>query len=296
MIVVTGATGATGSEVVRLLAAKGVRVRALVRDPSRMKRAGGPAVEVVTADLEKPLSLDPVFRGADKVYLVSSPAAEQAVLHGNAIDAAKRAGVKQVVRQSILGSNASSTNGLLRVHGEADDRLSRSGLSFTILRSNSFFQNTLLHAETIATSGAIYAPAKDGVASMIDMRDLAVAAAAVLTSDTHSGRIYDLTGPRAIGYAEIAESIGRAIGKPVRYEDVPTAAAREAMIGMGLGEWLVESLLDLYAGWATGRHADVTEFQTRITGKPPRPFEEFAKDYAAAFRPKPAGVEASGGG
>ncbi|MGE5175578.1 MAG: SDR family oxidoreductase [Hyphomicrobiales bacterium] len=295
MIVVTGATGKTGSEIVRLLSAKGVRVRALVRDPARMKRGAGPGVEVVTADLAKPLSLDPVFRGADKIYLVSSPEPEQAAFHGNAIDSAKRAGVKQVVRQSAIGASASSTNGLLRMHGEADDRLSRSGLSFTILRPNSFYQNTLAYAASVAESGVIRAAMKDAKASMVDCRDVAAAATAVLTSETHSGRIYDLTGPRAIGFDEVATILGKAIGKPVRYEDVPTEAAREAFIANGLSAWLADGLLDLYAAWLTGRYAEVTEFHERITGKPPRPYEDFAKDFATVFRGRAEQVEANSG-
>lgn len=292
MIVVTGATGATGGEVVRLLAAKGIRVRALARDPGRMKRPGGPGVEVVAGDLEKPLTLDPAFRGADKIYLVSSPAASQAALHANAIESAKRAGVKQVVRQSVIGSSAASANPLLRVHGEADDRLSRSGLSFTILRPNFFFQNTLAHAGAIASSGVIQAPAQDGRVSMIDCRDVAAAAVSILTSETHSGRLYDLTGPRAIGYGEIAEMIGAAIGKPVRYEDAPPAAARAGMLAMGMDEWLADALLDLMATWPAGRYAGVTEYVEKITGKKPRTFEDFARDYAASFRGKPEGIEA----
>ncbi|HEX7078993.1 MAG TPA: SDR family oxidoreductase [Candidatus Eisenbacteria bacterium] len=291
MIVVTGAAGQTGSEVVRLLSAKGLRVRALVRDPSKAKGIGGPAVEIVTGDLAKPLSLDPVFRGADKIFLVSSPDLEIATLHGNAIDAAKRAGVRQIVRLSVYGSSASSPAGLLRAHGEADDRLSRSGLSFTILRPNAFYQNTLAFADSIASQGTIFAPARDGAVSMIDCRDVAIAAAAVLTGGTHSGRLYDLTGPRAIGYAEIAAMIGAAIGSPVTYVDVPPDAAREAMIGMGMPAWLAEALVELYAVWGSGKSADVTDAFERIAGKNPRPFEEFAKDYAASS----AGLVPAGG-
>jgi uncharacterized protein YbjT (DUF2867 family) len=282
MVIVTGAAGRTGGEVVRLLSARGIRVRAMVRDATRTQGLKGPGVEVVVADLNKPSLLDPAFRGADKLFLVSSPDPDVDTLHGNAIESAKRTGIRHVVRLSVIGASPASPALLLRVHGEVDEKLSRSGLSFTILRPHSFFQTTLMYAPTIASDGAIFGVFKDGAIGAIDNRDVAMAAAAVLTGNGHSGRMYDLTGPEALTHPRIAEILSTVLERPVRYEEVPRERAREGLRGV-LPDWLAEALLDLNVLFATGKLAELSDAFERITSKKPRPYEQFARDFAGTF-------------
>ena len=288
MILVTGAAGTTGSEVVRLLAAKGVRVRALIRNPEKGKQFHGPGVEVVVADLDKPLTLDPALKGVDKVFLVSSPDPRVGILHGNLLESAKRAGVKQIVRLSALQAAANSPSQLLKWHGEVDERLSRSGLSYVILRAHYFMQNLLMMRGTIQSEGKMYVPMKEGKISTIDARDIAATAAAVLTSEGHSGRIYELTGPEALSFGKMAEQIGAAIGRPVQYVDVPPDAAREGLTAAGYPAWLVDGLTEMYVHFAGGGAADVSGTVEKLTGKKPRTFEVFAKDFAGIFAGKVA--------
>ena len=288
MILVTGAAGTTGSEVVRLLAAKGLRVRALVRNPEKGKQFHGPGVEVVVADLEKPLTLDPVFKGVDKLFLVSSPDPRVGILHGNVIESAKRAGVKQIVRLSAINAAANAPSQLLKWHGEVDERLSRSGLSYVILRPHSFMQNFLGSRASIQGEGKLYAPMKEGKISPIDARDISAAAAAILTSEGHSGRIYELTGPESLTFAKIAEKIGAGIGRPVQYVDLPPDAAREGMVAAGYPAWLADALVEMYGYFATGAASDVSGSVEKLTGKKPRSVEVFAKDFAGVFAGKVA--------
>lgn len=288
MILVTGAAGTTGSEVVRLLAAKGVRVRAMVRNPEKSKKFSSPGVETVVADLEKPSTLDPALKGVDKVYLVSSPDPRVGILHGNLMDSAKRAGVKQIVRLSALGAAANSPSQLLKWHGEVDEKLSRSGLSYAILRPASFMQNLLSFRSTIQRDGKIYASVRDGKISPIDARDIAASAAAVLTSEGHSGRMYELTGPEALNYPQIASKIGEGIGRAVEYVDVPPEASREGMVAAGFPTWLADALLELWAIHASGGADGVTGSVEKLTGKKPRTLDAFAKDFAGAFAGKVA--------
>jgi uncharacterized protein YbjT (DUF2867 family) len=282
MVIVTGAAGRTGGEVVRLLSARGIRVRALVRDAQRIKGLNGPVVEVAVADLARPGTLDPAFRGGDKLFLVSSPDPEVATLHGNAIEAAKRAGIKQIVRLSAYGASPQSPWLLLRVHGDADEHLSRSGISFTILRAQSFFQNTLFYADSIVAEATIYAAAKDGSVGMIDSRDVAQAAATILVSGGHSGRVYDLTGPETLSHAQLAVKLSAVLGREIKYVDIPREAAREALL-LRMPEWLVDGYLDVVGTWGSGKFSDLTDAFERVTGKKPRGFDQFAKDYARAF-------------
>src|SRR5262245_37780717 len=255
MVIVTGAAGRTGGEVVRLLSSRGIRVRAMVRNPGRVEGLKGPGVEVVVGDLTKPSTLDPAFRGADKLFLVSSPDPDVETLHGNAIEAAKRTGIRHVVRISAIGASQSTPALLLKVHGEVDEKLSRSGLSYTILRPHFFFQHTLMYVPTISTDNTIYGIWKDGAIAAIDNRDVALAAATVITSNSHSGRVYDLTGPEALTHPHMAETLSALLDRPVKYEDVPREAARESLRGV-LPDWLAEAALDMFALFATNKYAE----------------------------------------
>jgi len=283
MILVTGAAGTTGSEVVRQLSARGTRVRALVRNPDKAKNFSGPGVETVVADLEKPSTLDAALKGVDKVYLVTSPDPRVGLLHGNLIESAKRAGVKQIVRLSAFGAAPHSPVQFIKWHGEVDERLSRSGLSFAILRPSFFMQNLLGSRAAIQNEGTIYMPMKEAKISPIDARDIASVATAVLTSEGHSGRIYELTGPTAVTFAQIAAAIGSAIGRPVKYVDVPPDAAREGAIAAGWPVWMADGFVEMMSAFATGGAADVTGTVEKLTGKKPRTIEAFAKDYASVF-------------
>ena len=288
MILVTGAAGTTGSEVVRILAAKGTRVRALVRNPEKGKQFHGPGVEVVVADLEKPLTLDPALKGVDKVFLVTSPDPRVGILHGNLIESAKRAGVKQIVRLSSVQASPNSPSQFLKWHGEVDERLSRSGLSYVILRAHYFMQNLLMMRGTILTEGKMYVPMKEGKLSTIDARDIAATAAAILTSEGHSGRVYELTGPEALSFGKMAEKLGAALGRPVQYVDVPPEAARGGLAAAGYPAWLVDGLTEMYVHFSAGGAADLSGSVEKLTGKKPRGFDVFAKDFAGIFAGKVA--------
>ena len=281
MVIVTGAAGRTGGEVARLLSSRGIRVRALVRDPSRVKGLTGPGIEIVVGDLSRPHTLDAAFRGADKVFLVSSPALDVETLQGNAIEAAKRTGIRHIVRVSARGAAQTSPQVLLKVHGDVDENLSRSGLSFTILRPHAFFQNTLMGAASIAGEGIVYGLSGDVGLSMIDSRDVALAAAAVITGSGHSGRIYDLTGGTAITQTQVAESLSAVLERPIRFQEITPEQALAAFRSM-LPEWLADGYVDLVRSWGA-KDGEVTDAFERVTGKKPRAFEQFARDYANAF-------------
>ncbi len=128
MILVTGATGRTGSEVVKALIAKGEQVRALVRDPQRAEAIQGPGVELVVGDVEQPESWDAALQGVGKVFLLSPEGPQMAEMHGKLADAAKRAGVTHLVRMSILVANPDSPLAIGKWHGEADQNVQNSGI------------------------------------------------------------------------------------------------------------------------------------------------------------------------
>ena len=286
MILVTGAAGNTGSEVVRQLAAKGIRARALIRNPEKAKLFTGPGVETVVADLEKPTTLDAALKGVDKVFLVSSVDPRVGQLHGNLIESAKRSGVKQIVRLSAISASPSSPVQFLKWHGEVDERLSRSGLSYAILRPSFYMQNLFFFRGSIQSDGAMYGCFKEGKLAPIDTRDVALVATAVLTSEGHSGRVYELTGPESIPFAKIAESVGRGLGRKVAYVDVPPEAARANAAAAGWPAWLADGFVELMNFFATGGAEAVNGTMEKLTGKKPRTVETFAKDFTPLFSGK----------
>lgn len=282
MILVTGATGATGSELVRLLIRKGAPVRALVRNPEKARSSLGSGVEIAVGDFERPESLEGAFHGIDRMFLLSSPDQRAATLQGNAIDAAKRAGVQHIVKMSAVESVPNSPCRLLRLHADVEHKLESSRVPYTNLRPHTFMQTTFASAATIATQGVLYAP-PSGAFPPVDVRDIAAVAAEVLTTSGHEGVTYTITGPEALTYGQMGSKIGAAIGKSVQYVEVPPAAVREALLARGMSEWIADGLIELFALYATGRASFVTDVIETVGKKRPITFDQFARDYAARF-------------
>jgi len=289
-ILVTGATGNVSSGLIPNLTAMGANVRALVRDESKAQGLRDAGVEVVIGDLNKPETLDAAFSGVDKVFLVTAPNPNQVTQARNGIAAAKRAGNPHIVRLSA-GALKEMPGALPRVsaqHAEIDAELKASGLPYTILRPHNFMQNTLMAAQTVASDGAVYMPMKESKLGMIDVRDIVDVAAKVLTEAGHEGKTYGLTGPASISYQDIAAGLSKALGKEVKYVDVPLEAAREGMIGMGLSEWFADAMTEYNKVFSEGFGDFMTNDVKEITGHPARSYETFAHDFSQAFASAPA--------
>lgn len=284
MILVTGGTGTVGKELVKALSSAGVKFRVLTRDPGKAEALKLPGVELYRGDMEKPDTLPPALKGVDKLFLLSSADPRQTEIQGRVVDAARAAGVKHVVKLSALGADEKSPINLAQWHGRTEKRIEKSGIAWTHIQPHFFMQNTLMFAPTVKAQGAIYAPMKDGRISLVDVRDIAAVAAKVLTSPGHEGKRYAVTGPEALSFGQIAEKISRAIGKPVKYVDVPPADARKAMLAAGFPDWLADGLLGLYAVFSAGHAAAVSGTVREVTGGPGISFDKFAQDHAAVFK------------
>ncbi len=289
-ILVTGATGNIGSGLIPELTAKGASVRALVLDPSQAQGLRDAGVEVIAGDFDKPETLDAAFSGVDEVFLLTAPNPNQVTQARNGIAAAKRAGRPHIVRQSAraLIETAAALPRVSAQHREIDAELKASGLPYTILRPHNFMQNTLMAAQTVASDGTVYMPLKAGKFGMIDVRDIVDVAAKVLTEAGHEGKIYDLTGPESISAQDVAAALSKALGKEVKYVDVPLEAAREAMLGMGMSEWLADANNEYFKALSEGLGDFTTNEVEEITGHPARSYETFARDFARAFAPASA--------
>lgn len=283
-IFVVGGTGTVGTPLVRDLLARGCKVHALARSPGAAGALRAAGAEAVLGDLDNPTNLRAELQGIEQAFLLTPPRANQVEQQIAFLDAAHDAGVRHVVKLSVVGAAADSPLKLGRDHRAVESHLEASGMVWTHLRPQSYMQNLLASAGSVAGQGAIYAPAGDGAFPIIDARDVAAAAGAVLTSSGHGHQVYDLTGPAAITYPEIASGLGEAIGRPVQYVDVPPEAAKQGMMAAGLPEWLADDLVLLHQLVAQGHGGTPTDSVKRLTGREAMPFGRWARDYADAFR------------
>lgn len=278
-ILVTGATGNTGSLIAAQLRERGVDVRALVRNEGKAAALRDQGVEVVRGDLDDPSSLTDAVAGVDKIYLVTwnGPTAEQQ--RKNLVEVAKRSGMPHVVVGGALGPPSRITDAL----AAANEYLKASGLPWTILQPTFFMQNVMAATATIA-HGQLYWDLGDGRVPAIDVRDIADCAVSVLTSDGHEGKSYDLTGPAAISFHDMAGALSHELGYDVSYIPVATQAAKEFLISLGFPEWIADGFGELMAGFAANWAADKTTPNVEtLSGHPARSFAQFVRDYRGYF-------------
>lgn len=284
MILITGANGSNGSELVKLLAARNVPVRAMVRNVSRADALSSPSVEVVEGDFDAPETLSAALSGVERAFLLT-PSSERAQEQQLAfVEAAKQSGVKHIVKLSQLDADTNSSARFLRYHAAVEQAIQASGMAYTFLRPNLFMQGVLNFKPTIVAQNAFYAAAGEGKVSVVDVRDIAEVAFAALTESGHEGESYDITGPQALTHAEMAAYLSTALGRQVAFVDVAPEAMRAALLGIGFPVWQADGLLEEYALWSQNEAAIVTSDVENATGKAPRSFEVFARDYAPAFR------------
>ena len=289
MILVTGASGNVGKAVLNEVARSGAKHKAMYR--SANEAANAPAgTQPIIADFAKKETLAPALRDVDAVYLVCSPIPDLVQLETNMIDACVIAGVKHIVLNSALGAGDYSKS-YPSWHRKVEDKLKSTGISFTILRPNSFHQNVVaFFAPSIRAQGVFYGSMRNARVSFLDVRDIAVVAAKALAASEHSGKTYELNGPEALTYAELAEKISKHAARAVQYVDIPVEAQRKAMLEQGMPAWQVDALLDLQEYYASGKGGTVDQLLSKLLGRAPITMDRFLAECSGEFRNQAAGV------
>lgn len=283
-ILVTGATGTVGREVVTRLAGAGADVRAAARNP-RMLAIPEERVETFAMDLRDPSDLDRALEDVDKIFYLS-PLDETMKEHAAlVVERARAHRIRHLVRLSALGVDYPRKITLGKTHGEVERVIRGSGIDWTFLRPNSFMQNFITYwGESIRKNNAFFIPQGQGRVSIIDVRDIADAAVAVLMQDGHVGKVYELTGPEALSNYQIARALSEVLGREIQYQDVPVDQARSALTAQGMSEWMINVVLELFEMSAADEAAEVTNDVERLTGKAPIRFQAFAQDFRHAFK------------
>jgi uncharacterized protein YbjT (DUF2867 family) len=281
MILITGASGNVGSEVLKQAAAAKLSIRAAYLSADKAK--GAPAgVEAVPMDYAKPETIRAALEGIEKVFLVGPPAPNVPELESGFVNEARKSGVKHIVKLSALGGRKAIFPSL---HRDSEENIEASGIPYTFLRPNGFMQNFVnYNSSTINTQNAFYATQGNGAVSHIDIRDIASVAVKVLSGSGHEGKAYSLTGPEALTNAQVAGKLSQVLGRSIRYVDVPPDDFKKSLLSAGVAEWSVTALLDLQRLYREGGAGLVDPTFERLTGRKATSFDDFARDYSFAFQ------------
>jgi len=279
MICITGATGTLSREVIRQLEPK-APFRAAYFSATAAETGRARGIDAVLIDYNQPRTLRAAFQGCDTVFLLGPNALNQIELELNAVDAAKAAGVRHIVKQSVLGA-AEESYSLANIHRPVEKAIEGSGLAWTFLRPNSFMQNTATFmAQTIKAEGAFYSASGQARISHVDVRDIAAVAVAALTAPGHEGKIYTLCGPEALTYDDIADELSKALGRDIHHISLPAADMKAGMLAEGMPGAIADRMLDLERYFREDRASRVTDDVLRVTGRAPRRFAEYARETA----------------
>ncbi|HVV87481.1 MAG TPA: NAD(P)H-binding protein [Kofleriaceae bacterium] len=282
-IMLTGANGNVSSATIRALQGSGHKLVGLVRDPAKGQALAAQGVELRTGDLDRLRTVEDAFTGVDVAFVLAPPGNLAPVQCSNALWAARRGGVKHVVRLSAVGAAHDAPTINSRLHALSDSELERSGLAYTIVKPHFFLQNLMMAAGTVAQQGAIYFALGDAKLPMIDVADVGASVAAILKDPApHAGKTYTLTGPTAIGMHEVAGALGEALGKAVHYVAVPVPAMIEQLAKYGVDDFGQTSLRDYFTAYSAGWNADVTSTVEALTGAPAHDVRHFARAFASA--------------
>jgi uncharacterized protein YbjT (DUF2867 family) len=284
MILVTGATGNVGREVVNLLLDDSAKVVAVTRHPATAALPDG--AHVVGGDPSRPQTLTSALRGVEAV-LVSPRALGDATAGAATVEPLKLAAEQGARRVVVLSAVTVEYGGGYQRFADAfravEDAARASGLQWIILRSTDYASNSLAWAPQIRSTGVVYGAYGDGATSTIHERDVAAVSALALMDAAHAGHTYVLTGPQSLTQRDRVRLIGEAIGKEVRWEEISPQQARQAMLAQGLPEDVPDRLLGYWSGLVQhpGPSSDTVE---QILGRPALTFAQWAVEHTAAFR------------
>ncbi len=284
-VLVTGATGNVGRQVLRALSERGVPWRGAAPSVDAARRTLGADADVVALDYNAPPTWEPALRGCRGLFLLRPPAisnTRKTLIPF--IDAARAAGVDQIVFLSVAGAGANP----LVPHHAVEQRLQTDASGWTLLRPGFFVQNCQdAYLADLREDDRLYVPAGDGAVAFVDLHDVAeVAAMALVDPPAHSGRAYTLTGPEALGFGTLAAQLTQVLGRPIRYVPAPILGYVRHLRGRGLpwGQTSVQTIL--HVGLRFGQAATVDPTMERLLGRPGRPTLTYLTETAALWAPQ----------
>jgi uncharacterized protein YbjT (DUF2867 family) len=290
-ILVTGATGTVGRHVVATLSDRDIGLKIGVRDPETVSKEIADAGEVIEFDFTKPETWGRALAAVDGLFLVRPPVVDKSEI-GSFVEAADRVGVARIAYLSTLGAEKN----VLVPHHWIEKRIAATDMEYTLLRASFFMQNLLeVHRRDIVERDEIFVPAGDGKTSFVDARDIGEVAAIVLTKPGHANRAYDLTGPEALDYEEVATVFSDVLDRPISYPNPSLLAFAPRMRRRGKPLGFIALMCGIYTTVRLGLAARVTDDSRTLLGRRPRKMKAFVEDHADDFRgdsqPNPSPTE-----
>lgn len=276
-VLVIGALGNVGAEVVKHLLLKGYSVRAADTDEEKIRERCGDAVEAIYFDFFRPETYEATFKGVEKMFLVRPPQLTDVKrFMFPAIDAAKRAGVKHIVFLSLIGIEKAK----FVPHYKVEQYLKEINLQTTFLRCSFFMQNlNTTHRQEIKERNEIFIPVGKAKTSFIDVRDIGAVAAVTLTEEGHAGKNYDLTGSEGLDYWEVAHIMSEVLRRKITYRNPNPFSFLIATVRRGIPLPYAVVMLGLYTSTRFGMAEPITNGVERLTGQKPIAFRKYVQDY-----------------
>ena len=273
MILITGATGHIGSELIAaLLPAQAGHIRVLTRNPDAVFPDG---TQKVVADLGDS-DLAPVLDGVHAVFLLTDGLNIAAHDH-RLIDAALQAGVERIVKLSVRSVGHGATDPITTWHRAGEEAIRDSGIGWTFLRPTALMSNALNWAPMIATDQVVHAPFAAGRAAVVDPADIAAVAAASLTDDGHNHRVYELTGPEPLSPTDQVAILSQVLGRDLRYAETDPADTLAQMVSYGMPEELAHAIIEMFRSTLKPYNSEPTGDITTVTSRPARSFTDWAQ-------------------
>ena len=284
MILLTGATGKTGSATAKALNEKGITFRALIRNEEKRGDIESLGGEVVIGSIENKEAVDQSMVDVETALILLPNSENQLSLEKQLVDSAKQAGTKRVVKMSSIEATPDATSPIPKLHLESEEYIKQSGLNWTMIKPNFYMQNLLASAGTIKDQGKIFLPMGEGKTGMIDTTDVGKVLAKVLSEDGHESMNHEITGPEILSFNEVAEIFSKGLDKQVDYVDVPLAAYKETLGQFLTNQWHLDAVIDLFKGIADGGIEEKTDTYSELMGESPKSLSEFISENSFIFK------------
>ena len=283
MILITGATGKTGSAAVQELSNRNIPFRVLIRNEDKLNQITDIGGEVIIGAIEDDAALNQAMEGVQKALVLLPNSEQQLFLEKKVVDAALEANVQHIVKMSSMEAVPEATSPIPKLHMQSENYIKNSGMNWTMIKPNFFMQNLLGSGKTIVEQNKFFLPMGEGKAGMIHTKDVGTVIAKVLSEDGHEGQNYEVTGPEILSFHDVAEIFSKVLGKKVDYINVPIDEYKKTLSQFLTNQWHLDSVIDLFKDIAEGGIEDKTDTFQDLIGKSPCSLEQFIQEYSFVF-------------
>ncbi len=282
-ILITGATGQVGTILLAELPNFFSDVRIMARNPGELPESAASRFQIVAGDFSDRTSLDSALQGVEKAFLLMGNTPSQIESEKAFVDAAVSSDVQHLVKMSAIGADKASPIRLKKCHGLIEECIESSGLVYTHIRPNFFMQNLLNSSEPIVLDDSIPLPMGTGAVGAIDVRDVAYFALTILSGSQRLNESVEISGPDILTFESVAQTMSTVLGSNIKYVDIDMQLFQTTLRDSGQSDWHIGALSELFGAIGENKSARITTVFQEVTGRLPRSFDQFVRDYRTSF-------------